>query len=156
MKNLQVTINFEKNTAGLQTQRLLKLDLIAFFSNLSGSILGILGMVGYVMGLFEQKVEKIKGNFSKCYNLNRILHTRDKLFYQNFDRNIRLEHSKMKRDKMPSKPLDMLLEESQIEIGNQDQLDDAKNYSSLDIGFTKTSINKNLSRIVPLDSIIYL
>jgi hypothetical protein len=111
-------------------------------------------MVGYLMSLFEQKIEKIKRKRSKCYNLHRILNTRDKLFYQNFDEIARSFYNKKKF--LSTQPLEKLLNESESDIVHQNEQDDEKQYPSFDIEFTNTFINKIQSKVVPLDSIIYL
>ena len=50
---LQVDVILYKNWAVLYTQRLQVQNIGTLLSNLSGSILGILGVFGFFMGLFE-------------------------------------------------------------------------------------------------------
>jgi hypothetical protein len=47
----------DKNDAALLTQRLKKQDLIAYLSNLAGSIVGVMGVVGFFMNILEEKYE---------------------------------------------------------------------------------------------------
>jgi hypothetical protein len=54
---LKVNILLDKNDSVLLTQRLNKQDLILYFSNLAGSIVGVMGMVGFFMNLIEEKYE---------------------------------------------------------------------------------------------------
>jgi hypothetical protein len=51
-----------KNDSVLLTKRLKKQDLILYLSNLAGSIIGVMGMVGFFMNLIEEKYEKYKKN----------------------------------------------------------------------------------------------
>jgi hypothetical protein len=57
-----VNISLDKNDSVLLTQRLKKQDLIVYLSSLAGSILGVMGIVGFFMNLIEEKYEKYKKN----------------------------------------------------------------------------------------------
>lgn len=84
MKNLKVKISLEKNSAALLTQRLEKQDLIEYFSKLAGSILGILGAVGFIMNLFERNYEQAERNKKKQHTFKEIIDSRADLYYGNF------------------------------------------------------------------------
>ena len=84
MKNLGVRIDMQKNSAALLTQRLLKQDLIEYFSKLAGSILGILGAVGFIMNLFERNYEKVERIKARQHTLNEIIDSRGMLYNRNF------------------------------------------------------------------------
>lgn len=156
IKNLQVTINFEKDTAGLQTQRLLKQDLNTFFSNLSGSILGILGVAGFVMSLVEQKIETIKRKRLKSYSLHRIFYTRDKLFYQIFGESIMHNYRNTENILPLNQPNHIQLEDSQLEISRNNQPGEPLNVTSSAVSYGSAINTKNMRKILPLDSLIYL
>ncbi len=84
MKNLLVKIALQKNSAALLTQRLEKQDLIEYFSKLAGSVLGILGAVGFIMNLFERNYEKVERNKKKQLTFMEIIDTRAELYHGNF------------------------------------------------------------------------
>jgi hypothetical protein len=84
VKNLLVKIALQKNSAALLTQRLEKQDLIEYFSKLAGSVLGILGAVGFIMNLFERNYEKVERNKKKQLTFMEIIDTRAELYHGNF------------------------------------------------------------------------
>jgi methyltransferase-like protein len=107
------------------------------------------------MSLFEQKIEKIKRKRSKCYNYHRILNTRDKLFYQNFDERIKNYYDEIKDNLQLSRPVDILLDELQSEMANKDQPDDVKDLTTSIIEYNMT-YSKSLMKVLPIDRMIYL
>jgi hypothetical protein len=64
IKNLKAEIILEKSESALLTERMKKYTLISFFSALAGSILGILGGLGFIMtqieGYFERNKRKVR------------------------------------------------------------------------------------------------
>lgn len=57
VKNLEVMISFDKNDSVLYTQRLRAQPLSVFLSNLAGSVIGLLGTIGFFMNQFEGNYE---------------------------------------------------------------------------------------------------
>ncbi len=89
MKNLKVKIDLEKNSAVLLTQRLIKQTLISFFSNLAGSVLGIMSLIGFIMNLIEPRYEHYIRKWRNRSSSNKIIQTGNHIKKLNF------KHSKV-------------------------------------------------------------
>jgi hypothetical protein len=82
---LSVEVNLYKNWAVLYTQRIQILHIGALLSNLSGSILGILGALRFIMVNFEKQHIKYRTNQRSKINFRNILLNRKRLFDKNFN-----------------------------------------------------------------------
>lgn len=76
VRNLKVKISLEKSGAALVTKRLEKQSMTQFFANLAGSVLGILGAVGFVMTKFEDRYEKLKRRIVHNHSFREIMSNR--------------------------------------------------------------------------------
>ena len=110
-----MTIFLQKDNAALLTQRFERQSLSAFFSNLSGSILGILGTIGFVMNILEGKLEEIKLKATKKYNIIQLGHRRNNLYYLNFNEQQRNQTDKIKKIRKSRDLFDNLAMESHFE-----------------------------------------
>jgi len=73
-----------KDWAVLYTQRLQVQPIIILFSNLSGAIVGILGLFGFIMGIFEGKYTDYKNKKSNMLRVRNIRINRERIFLKNF------------------------------------------------------------------------
>jgi hypothetical protein len=85
MKYLQVDVILDKNWAVLFTQRLEVQQFGILLSNLSGSILGILGIIGFLMSLFEDLFIKFENKRKYKLNIAQIMQNRGHLLHENFE-----------------------------------------------------------------------
>lgn len=81
---LKVKILLDKNDAVLLTQRIEKETLDAYLSNLAGSILGILGTIGFLMNLVEEKYENYIRKRKKIRNYRKVCMNHKQIFEKNF------------------------------------------------------------------------
>ncbi len=81
---MQVDVRLYKNWAVLYTQRLQVQNIGTLLSNLSGSILGILGVIGFFMGLFEGTYINYMKKRSYILDMMRIMKNRDGIMQKNF------------------------------------------------------------------------
>jgi hypothetical protein len=92
-----------KNWAVLFTQRLQVQPIGILFSNLSGALVGILGLFGSLMGIFEGKYIKYKRNKSHLVGIRNVEESREGLFYKNFIEN-QLERYHTEKPKVSGNP----------------------------------------------------
>lgn len=85
MKNLKIKIDLEKSSAVLLTQRLIKQSLISFFSNLAGSVLGIMSLIGFIMNMIEPKYEDYLIRRKNRRTINQIRDTGNHIKKVNFN-----------------------------------------------------------------------
>jgi hypothetical protein len=71
----------------LLTQRLQKQTLITYFSNLAGSVLGIIGTIGLIMNLIEEKYEGYYAKYKYKLNTGQIFANRLAILNKNFNLN---------------------------------------------------------------------
>lgn len=83
------------NHVALLTIRSENINLLTLLSNLAGSILGLISTIGFVMNLYEGKVEEFMHGRSLKHNLKKVAHYRRHLVMLNF----REEVKKMKISK---------------------------------------------------------
>ena len=81
-------IHLEKNSAALLTQRIENETPNTFFSNLAGSIIGILGTVGFIMSTFEGYIEEFEAKRRKKFNISYLSQTTSKLVELNFEKKL--------------------------------------------------------------------
>lgn len=91
MKNLKVKIDLQKSSAVLLTQRLIKQSLISFFSNLAGSVLGIMSLIGFIMNMIEPRYEDYMRTRRNRRTIKEIIYTGNHIKKVNFDR-LKLGH----------------------------------------------------------------
>lgn len=84
-ENLEVFVYLFKNEAALLTQRLKIQPWSTFLSNLAGSILGILGTVGFVMNLIEDKYEIYLKNKKQIKNFKSLKRGRIEILEKNMN-----------------------------------------------------------------------
>lgn len=85
VKNQEVEIRLYQNNAILHTQRLQVQPAAIFLGNLAGSIIGILGIVGFVMNKFESSYEHIIRNINYKMRRSRIINNHIQIISKNFD-----------------------------------------------------------------------
>jgi hypothetical protein len=85
--NLEVEVLLYKNWAVLYTQRLQVQPIGVLFSNLSGAIVGILGLFGFFMGLFEGNYIDYKKKKSNLLEIRNVRENREGIFFKNFIEN---------------------------------------------------------------------
>jgi hypothetical protein len=83
-QNLLVDAILYKNWSALQTQRLKVQSTESLLSNLSGSIVGIMGISGFFMNLFEHYYLIYKRKRDTRLNFLMLLSQRKRIFTQNF------------------------------------------------------------------------
>jgi hypothetical protein len=79
-----VEISLDKNDSVLITKRLQKQALVIYFSNLAGSILGVLGAIGFTLNLFEKNYEKYIKNRKIVMTLKQLIRAKYSLSEKNF------------------------------------------------------------------------
>jgi hypothetical protein len=79
-----VDVVLYKNWAVLYTQRLQVQPIGTLLSNISGSICGILGIFGFLMGLFEEKYTKYARKRSYELNLKKLGENGEGIMDKNF------------------------------------------------------------------------
>jgi hypothetical protein len=85
VKNLEVRISLTKNDAVLYTQRFEESDLITFLSNLAGSILGLLGLIGFIMNNIEENYESFVKKRNQRQAYKEFLRSSSEFLSKNFD-----------------------------------------------------------------------
>jgi hypothetical protein len=84
MYNLVVEADLYKNWSVLQTQRLQVESIVSLLSNLSGSILGVMGILGFVMNQVEENYMKYQRKKGIRNNFSKLVANSKKMFYKNF------------------------------------------------------------------------
>jgi hypothetical protein len=87
-KNLEVQILLNKIWAVLVTQRLQVQPLGTLLSNLSGSIIGIMGIFGFFMGFFEEYHIKYSKKMKYKLKLRKLKQNREEIIAKNIGSNI--------------------------------------------------------------------
>lgn len=77
-------IALEKNDSVLITERLEKQPLAVYLSNLAGSILGVLGAVGFILNVYEQSYENYIKNRKIVRSLKQLTRNRIEITEKNF------------------------------------------------------------------------
>ncbi len=113
-KSLQVEVLLYKNWAVLFNQRLQVQPIGILFSNLSGALVGILGLFGSLMGIFEGKYIKYERNKSHLGGIRNVEECREGLFYKNFIEN-QLERYHTRKPKGFDKPEQSLNDKNSID-----------------------------------------
>jgi hypothetical protein len=85
VKNLEIEIQLFQNNAVLHTQRLQVQPATIFFGNLAGSIIGILGVVGFAMNQFEKNYEHIMRKVDNKMIKSQIYDNHIQIISKNFD-----------------------------------------------------------------------
>jgi hypothetical protein len=85
IKNLELRVSLTKNDAVLYTQRFEESDLITFLSNLSGSILGLLGLIGFIMNNIEENYESFVKKRNQRQAYKEFLRSSSEFLSKNFD-----------------------------------------------------------------------
>jgi hypothetical protein len=102
-QSLGVDVILYKNWSVLQTQRLKVQSTESLLSNLSGSIVGIMGISGFIMNLVEDNYLKYKRNRNTRLKFLRVLGQRKKIFNKNFLMSVnQLRESKPYLDEVPN------------------------------------------------------
>lgn len=84
MNSLKVKISLDKSDAVLLTQRLTKQDLIVYLTNLAGSIVGMMGLVGFFMNIIEEYYENYEKRRINRVSLLILERNRTQLVNKNF------------------------------------------------------------------------
>lgn len=121
-----------------------------FFSNLAGSILGILGTVGFFMSTIEGKLEEFKSKRTMKHNFNQILCRRDDTFNLNFNEIMMASSQGNIQCTVSSNPLEFSIDEIGYKTDNRDVVDESKNVTTLGIDDTNLFVYKNRGKIVPI------
>jgi hypothetical protein len=101
-----VDVVLHKNWAVLYTQRLQVQPIGILISNISGSICGILGIFGFLMGLFEDNYIKIMSKVTNKLHLKRLQENVEAILEKNFSSSIlEIIPFKPKRNSRPSRSL---------------------------------------------------
>lgn len=75
-KNLKVTIILDKNQSALLTNRNEKQTLYILLSSLAGSVIGVMGGLGFLMRNFEKAVERLRNRKDKKKKLMNSINNR--------------------------------------------------------------------------------
>lgn len=125
VKNLEVMLSLSRNDSVLHTQRLQSNPLTVFFSNLAGSIVGLLGMLQFFMNFIEEKFESYKDCKGQKTNFKQLKNNRkdmvDKYFvvYEVPDKNT--EQLDTGRDLLAYNNISVLSEYSTISYSKQNK-----------------------------------
>lgn len=120
------------------TQRLIRQSLISFFSNLAGSVLGIMSLIGFIMNMIEPKYEDYMRTRRNRRTIKEIIYTGNHIKKVNFDR-FKLGHIDTNVD---SKILDK--KATMDNVGNISIQDTVQNETVLDITREVHVINRRL------------
>lgn len=77
-------ISLDKNDSVLITKRLQKQELVIYFSNLAGSILGVLGSIGFILNIIEKYYEFYMKNRITALSLKHLIQSNYSLSEKNF------------------------------------------------------------------------
>ena len=83
-KTLQVEVLLYKNWAVLYTQRVTVQTIDTLLSNISGSICGILGILGYFMGLYEENYINYIRKRKHILDIRKCFENRGRILMKNF------------------------------------------------------------------------
>jgi hypothetical protein len=117
-----------------------------FFSNLAGSLLGIIGTVGFFMSTIEGKLENIKKSRDMKHNFNQILQRRDNMLSLDFNEKSITAEILVINSTHDNKHSNASIYDSRFESENLDHLD-LRNITT--IGIDNTDLYKP-TKVVPL------
>jgi hypothetical protein len=84
VKNLEVMLSLSRNDSVLHTQRVQSNSFNVFFSSLAGSIVGLLGMIQFLMNFIEKNFELYRNRREQKTNFKQLKEKRREIVDKNF------------------------------------------------------------------------
>jgi hypothetical protein len=126
----------------------MKQNIINLFSNLAGSILGLLGTIGFVMNIIEDKYESIKSQKDKKLHSKEIINRSENINELNFGTCPNIEPVPSKKLMRHEDSGNTFMLASQLEAFNAGQIDQTNSFMTED----RRDFPIKLSKVMPYPS----